>query len=252
LITHISAVIIVKNGAKTISKTLKSLEVFEDVVVYDNGSTDGTQDIAREYPNVNLTEGDFIGFGATKKRASLLAKNDWIIILDSDEVIDEELINTLKSKQLDKQTVYILNFLAYYKDIQIKHCGWNNQKIKRVYNRVSTNYDDNQVHENIIFENMKLEELNGNVKHYSYSSMSDFIIKADRYSSLFANDNVGKKSSSPTKAFFNATYSFIRTYFLKRGFLDGYAGLIIAVSHATNNFFKYMKLYEKNLELKNV
>jgi hypothetical protein len=99
---------------------------------------------------------------------------------------------------------------------------------------------------------MKLEELNGNVKHYSYSSMSDFIIKADRYSSLFANDNVGKKSSSPTKAFFNATYSFIRTYFFKRGFLDGYAGLIIAVSHATNNFFKYMKLYEKNIESKNV
>jgi len=88
------------------------------------------------------------------------------------------------------------------------------------------------------------------MKHYSYMSISDFIIKLDRYSTLFANDNVGKKSSSPAKAFFNGLYSFFRTYILKRGFLDGYAGLIIAFSHFATNFYKYIKLYELNLEQK--
>ena len=93
--------------------------------------------------------------------------------------------------------------------------------------------------------------MDGNVEHYSYQSISQFIAKADVYSTLFAKNNVGKKSSSPTKAFFNATYSFFRTYVLKKGFLDGYVGLVIAVSHAVTNFYKYVKLYELNKELKN-
>ena len=246
-----SIVIIVKNGAKTIEKTLNALVNFNDVVIYDNGSTDGTQNICKKYNNVNLIEGDFLGFGPTKNKAASYAKNDWIIILDSDEVIDDKLAKNLHSKVLNKNTVYQLNFHAFYKNIQIKHCGWNNQKIKRVYNRTATQYNNNAVHEDIIIKGLAIENISGNVKHYSYSSISDFIIKIDRYSSLFAIENQGKKSSSPQKAFFNATYSFIKTYIFKRGFLDGYAGLIIAVTHATNNFFKYIRLYELNNELKN-
>lgn len=247
----ISVVIIVKNGAKTIFNTLNSLKEFNDVVVYDNGSVDGTQNIAKKFSNVNLIEGDFLGFGSTKNKAASYAKNEWILILDSDEVVDNELLNTLKNKKLNSKFVYTLNFHAYYKDIQIKHCGWNNQKIKRVYNKTKTKFNDNLVHENIIDTDFKNEELKGNIKHYSYQSLSDFIIKIDRYSSLFANENVGRKKSSPSKAFFNGTFSFFKTYILKRGFLDGYAGLVIAITHATNNFFKYMKLYELNKELEN-
>jgi glycosyltransferase involved in cell wall biosynthesis len=246
-----SVVIIVKNGARTISKTLDSLVEFDDVIVYDNGSTDGTQQIVNKYKNVNLVEGVFLGFGPTKNKAASYAKNDWIIILDSDEVIDSKLFNILKTKKLEDDKVYILNFQAFYKDIQIKYCGWNNQKIKRVYNKRFTKFNDNLVHENIIDKDFKVEELEGNIKHYSYMSISDFILKIDRYSTLFADENVGKKSSSPIKAFFNATYTFIKTYIFKKGFLDGYTGLIISVTHSTNNFYKYMKLYEMNKEIKN-
>lgn len=245
---QISAVIIVKNGAKTIANTLDSLKEFNDVVVYDNGSTDGTQEITKKYDNVNLIEGDFLGFGPTKNKAVSYAKHDWILILDSDEVIDETLLQTLKSKKLNKNCVYLLNFQAYYKDIRIKHCGWSNQK-KRIYHRHVTRLNDNLLHENIIDKGLMLVELQGNVKHYSYSSISDFIIKSDRYSTIFANENVGKKSSSPFKAFANATSTFIKIYILKKGFLDGYAGLVVSVSQATSNFYKYIKLYEKNKEL---
>jgi glycosyltransferase involved in cell wall biosynthesis len=248
---NVSVVMIVKNGACTIRNSLESLREFEDVVVYDNGSTDGTLEIACEYINVHLIEGNFDGFGTTKNRAASYAKYDWVLIIDSDEVVDEELINTLKSKTLDSHTIYIINFLAYYKDTQIKYCGWNNQKIRRLYNKSVTHFNDNFVHENIIDNEMKKEVIMGNIKHYSYMSISDFIIKLDRYSTLFATDNVGKKSSSPVKAFFNALYSFFRTYILKRGFLDGYAGLIISVSHFATNFYKYIKLYELNNEQKN-
>lgn len=247
---NISAVMIVKNGALTIEKTLQSLSEFDDVVVYDNGSNDGTQEIAKTFPNVHLIEGEFKGFGWTKNKAASYAKHDWILIIDSDEVVDKILLKTLQTQTLNEQCVYILNFLAFYKEIQIKHCGWNNQKIKRVYNKSITAFNDNHVHEDIMTHKMTIQELEGNVEHYSYQSITDFIIKVDRYSTLFANDNAGKKSSSPAKAFFNGLYSFIKTYIFKRGFLDGYAGLIIAFSHFATNFYKYIKLYEKNKELK--
>lgn len=245
---NVSAVMIVKNGARTIRRSLESLRAFDDVVVYDNGSTDGTQTIANEFSNVRLIEGEFDGFGTTKNRAASYAVHDWILIIDSDEVVDEELLHALQTKSLDLHTIYIVNFLAYYKEIQIRHCGWNNQKIRRLYNKSVTRFNDNAVHENIIDKGMEKAPIEGNMKHYSYMSISDFIIKVDRYSTLFAQGNVGKKFPTPAKAFFNGLYSFFRTYILKRGFLDGYAGLIIAFSHMATNFYKYIKLYEMNRE----
>ena len=247
---NISAVVLAKNNQKTIEKTLNALVEFDDVVVYDNGSTDDTIEIVKKFSNVNLIEGEFKGFGWTKNQAASFAKNDWILIIDSDEVIDKELLKELKEKILDNNCVYKLNFKAFYKDIQIKHCGWNNQKIKRLYNKSVTSYNSNDVHEDIITDNLKIEILRGNVEHYSYQTISEFVIKADRYSSLFAQNNVGKKSSSPAKAFFNGLYSFIKTYFFKQGFRDGYVGLIIAFSHMVTNFYKYIKLYELNNENK--
>ena len=250
MISHISVVVLAKNNEATIQNTLNALSGFEDVIVYDNGSTDKTMTIAKTFSNVHLVEGDFNGFGWTKNQASTFAKNDWVLIVDSDEVVDKELFEVLQTTELDENRVYILNFKAYYKDIQVKYCGWNNQKIKRLYNKKSTSYNDNDVHEDIITTGLQTQELAGNIEHYSYQSLEQFVNKANTYSTLFAQNNAGKKSSSPLKAFFNGLYSFIKTYIFKRGFLDGYVGLAIAFSHMITNFFKYLKLYELNKELK--
>lgn len=248
----ISVVMIVKNGALTIQRSLESLQGFDDVVVYDNGSNDGTLDIVKKFSNVQLVQGDFLGFGDTKNKAASYAKHEWVLILDSDEVVDKELFQTLQDTSLDLNTIYLLNFHAFYKEIQIKYCGWNNQKIRRLYNKTKTKFNSNYVHENIIDKGMQIRELKGgNILHYSYHNISDFIIKADRYSTLFAQNNAGRKNSSPTKAILNGLYSFIKTYFFKRGFLDGYAGLVIAFSHMATNFYKYIKLYELNKEKTN-
>jgi glycosyltransferase involved in cell wall biosynthesis len=250
LIGNISAVVLAKNNEATIKKTLEALSEFDDVVVYDNGSTDATMEIAKSFNNVNLIEGEFRGFGWSKNKAASYAKHEWILIVDSDEVVDEELRKELESKKLDAHTVYIINFRAFYKNIEVKHCGWNNQKIKRLYNKTITKYNDNDVHEDIITDGLKTELLRGNMLHYSYQSIEQFVNKANTYSTLFAKNNAGKKSSSPTKAFFNGAYSFIKTYIFKQGFRDGYVGLVIAYSHMVTNFYKYIKLYELNKELK--
>ena len=249
LIENISVVMIVKNGASTIKEVLESLTNFKDVVIYDNGSTDGTQDIVKSFSNTNLIEGEFLGFGPTKNKAASYAVNDWIFSLDADEVISKEFIENLYNKILDYYTIYTILRSNFYKQTQVKHC-WGDDIIIRIYNRKATSFTDKKVHEKIIQKDLKIEGIRGIVKHYPYNTISDFIVKLDRYSTIYAQDNAAKKSSSPLKAILNAKYSFIKTYFFKRGFLDGYAGLIIAFSHMATNFYKYMKLYEINKELK--
>lgn len=249
IIKNISVVIIVKNGANTIAEVLDSLSMFEDVVIYENGSTDGTTEIAQSYSNVNLIEGTFLGFGKTKNKASSSAKNNWVLSLDADEVVTQVMLEEIRQCQLENTKVYEIRRSNYYKDKKIKYCGWGEERIVRLYNKSITSFNNNMVHEKIISNDFTIDVINGELKHYPYSSISQFVQKADSYSEIFANEKVGKKSSSCLKAFSNATFSFIKTYIFKRGFLDGYVGLLISVSHAVTNFYKYLKLYEKNKEL---
>ena len=245
MVDQISVVIIVKNGEKVISKTLESIQDFNDVVVYDNGSTDKTLSIVKNYSNVNLIQGSFSGFGPTKNKAATFAKNNWILSLDADEVIGNDFVNGLKEKHLNRHTIYQIFRKNYYKNTHIKHC-WSNDKIVRLYHCQQTRFNNKKVHESVLSKGLNVELLQGFIDHYPYDSITDFVQKLDIYSSEFARDNVGKKQSSPIKAVLNGGFSFFKTYFMKRGFLDGYAGLVIAFSHMATNFYKYIKLYELN------
>ena len=248
-ITNISCVLIAKNAQATLKATLESLKEFEDVVLYSNNSTDETDSIAKSFSNVNLVNGNFIGFGPTKNCAATYAKNKWILSLDADEVLSEEFISTLQELTLQDNTLYSISRENYYKKRVVKHC-WGKDIIVRLYKSTQTSFTDKLVHESIISDTFEVKNIPALIKHYPYSTISDFIVKLDRYSSIYAEDNVGKKSSSPSKAFFNGLFSFFKTYIIKGGFLDGYAGLVIAFSHMATNFYKYIKLYELNKELK--
>lgn len=248
MIRNISCVMIAKDSEATLAKVLNALQEFEEVIVYSNNSTDNTNIIAQGYPNVRLINGEFIGFGPTKNKAAEMASNDWIFSLDSDEVVTLEFVENLKKLTLVDQNLYSILRTNYYKESQIKHC-WGDDVIVRLYNKTKTSFTDKKVHEKIIVDGFVIDSIKGIVKHFPYSTITDFIVKLDRYSTIFAEDNAGKKSSSPLKAILNAKYSFIKTYFFKRGFLDGYAGLVIAFSHMVTNFYKYIKLYEINKEL---
>jgi len=250
MLSHISCVIIAKNAEATLREVLKALEQFEDVVVYSNNSTDQTDTIARSFSNVTLIQGAFLGFGPTKNKAATYAKNDWILSLDADEILSSEFVANIS--QLVPQSTHVYSILRenYYKNQHIKHC-WGNDILTRIYNKSFTSFTDSQVHEKIKDDNLQTTLLKGTIKHYPYSTISDFITKLDRYSTIFAQEHAGKKYSSPTKAIFNGIFSFIKTYFFKRGFLDGYAGLVIAFSHMATNFYKYIKLYELNKEENN-
>jgi len=246
-VDNISVVIIAKNAEATIENTLASLKRLTEVILYLNDTVDKTQEIAAKYTNVKVVEGEFTGFGQTKNAATNYSKNSWVLSLDSDEVLSEEFVENLTKIKLDNKNVYRILRSNYYKKTEVKHC-WGKDEIVRLYDKEKTGFNDNKVHEFVIETGFDVLELEGEVRHYPYTTITDFIIKLDRYSTLFAEDKKGKKKSSPLKAFANGSFSFFKTYFLKRGFMDGYAGLIIAFSHMATNFYKYMKLYELNNE----
>lgn len=243
----ISAVVLTKNSRKFLEQVLKSLERLDEVVVLDNGSTDDTLEIAKCFCNVSIHHHPFMGFGKMRQLGASLAKNDWILSIDSDEIASSLLIDEILSNDLNDQKVYSFGMHNYYRNRRIYGCGWGGERFAGFYHRQVASFDDHDVHEKLVHKGGKnLEEvaLKGHVDHYSFNSASDFIRKIDSYSDLYVRQNLGKRSSSPLKALLRALWSFFRSYVLKRGFLDGYEGFVISSYGAQGVFWKYIKLYE--------
>ncbi len=245
---NISVTILTKNSEKYIKQVLTSTEPFGEVVIYDNGSTDQTLEIARSFSNVAIHEGPFFGFGPTHNHASSLASNDWILSLDSDEILSPLVLETLKTLPLNEKTVYTFPRHNYYNEKWIKWCGWYPDRQLRLYDRTKTQFSDAQVHEAVMTDGLEIKAIEAPIIHYSYADTSDFLDKMQSYSELFAKQNCGKKSSSFGKAITHGIAAFFKSYFLKRGFMGGKEGFLISFYNANTAFYKYIKLAEKNNE----
>lgn len=242
----ISVTILVKNGELHLQKVLSSLQNFPEVIVYDTGSTDKTLSIAKRFPNVKVFEGLFEGFGPTHNKIAELCSYDWIFSVDSDEVLSENLAQILPTLSLNPQRVYAFPRYNFYKQTHIKWCGWHPEKHLRLYHKKKTRFSESLVHEKIEAKNFTIETIPYPLYHYTYNSLSDFLVKMECYSTLFAEQNRGKKKSSPWIALKHCWWTFIKSYFIKRGFLGGYEGLLISQYMAHTAFYKYLKLYELN------
>jgi len=241
----ISVTILAKNSSETLKETINALKPFSEVLVFDTGSEDRTKEIAKSFPNVRLIEGDFIGFGKTHNLASSNAKHEWILSIDSDEVVSEELANEILSLKLDKDCVYTLDRHNYFNGKRMKWCsGWYPDPVVRLYHRESTKFTDDDVHEKVISDHLKVIALRGALLHTPYRSMESFLAKMQLYSTLFAKQNKGKKSSSLGKALLHGCSAFFKNYFLKRGIFGGKEGFIISLYNAHTTYYKYLKLAE--------
>lgn len=242
----ISATVLTKNSEETLASCLKALEGFDEVILLDTGSTDLTLDIARTFPNVKVHEAPFQGFGPLHNLAAEKASHDWILSLDSDEVLTEELASEIEQASLTPECVYSFPFHNYFNGKHIRGCGWFPDRHIRLYNKAKTHFSNDFVHEKIESHGLKEVRFQHPVKHYSYRSISDFLKKMENYSSLFAHQNKQKKSSSLAKALLRSTFAFFKSYVIKKGFLDGREGFIISVYNAQTTFYKYLKLEELN------
>lgn len=245
----ISAVMIVKNGERYLREALEALAPVHEVVVYDNGSTDATRSIAASFANVRIVQGEFLGFGKTKQAAIAHAHNDWIFCIDADEIASPELVDAILRMPLELECAYSFAFHNFYRGRHIHCCGWYPDRQLCLFHRAWANFDDSEVHEKIVaLPGKALQEiaLPHHLRHYPYSGAEEFLEKMQRYSTLFARQNAGKKSSSLFKALTRGAWAFIKKYLLQRGILEGYAGFLISAYNAQSTFWKYIKLKEAN------
>ncbi len=239
----ISAVIIVRDAEQTIGKTLASLRRFEEGIVYDNGSQDRTLEIVSGFPNVSLHKGDFFGFGPTKNHAVGLARHDWVLLVDSDESMSDELLASIAANDFSDSKIADSVLRAnYLRGKRVRHSGWGGDWLVRLYHRGGTQVSDISVHEVVLPPaGGRVVRLRGELSHDAVRELSEFLVKIDRYSEIRRNGDWPIRS--PALAVVSSLWAFVHSYVVKLGFLDGWRGLVIAVCDANGVFFKYMKPY---------
>lgn len=241
-LSDISAVIIVRDAENTLRDTLNSLVKFGEVIVYDNGSVDGTIDIARSFNNIRLHTGEFFGFGRTKSHAISLAKNSWVFSIDADETVSDELRSEIDALSLnDPSIAYQVNRHNFMMGRHVRRGGWGDDWLLRLFNRDHHGFNDAPVHEKVCLGPNGCEQpLRGALNHDAVRDISQFLVKINRYSEIARHS--GRKPVSLEMLILKTMFSFFRSYVLQLGLLEGWRGLVIAVSNANGTFYRYMKL----------
>jgi glycosyltransferase involved in cell wall biosynthesis len=243
----ISVTILTKNSEQTLQATLESTASFPEVFIFDTGSTDATLSIAEAFSNVRIHRGEFQGFGSAHRQATALASFDWILSIDSDEVLSPALIEEIHTLDKNPCFVYAIERHNYFNGKRILGCaGWHPDWVRRLYHRTRTDFSEEPVHEKVLLQGLQEVRLKSPLYHTPYRQIGDFLEKMQSYTTLFAAQHRMQKHSSVLKALLRSWLAFLKSYFFKRGFLAGEEGLIISLYNAHTTFYKYLKLLEKN------
>ena len=242
----ISAVIITKNEATNIASCLEPLrKVVEEILVIDAYSTDDTVKIAQNL-GAKVVQTEWLGYSQNKNYGNQLAKNDWILSIDADEVLSTELSTTIQNLRLEENRVYSINRLNNYCGQWIKYSGWHPDWNSRLFNKKQVHWKGEFVHEKLaIPPPIKTIHLAGLLYHYSYQNSADHWQRIEKYAQLSAQQLFqDDKKATFIKLWLSPVARFLRTFFLKRGFLDGRAGWTISVRNGYLVHRKYSLLKE--------
>lgn len=242
----LSVVIIAKNEAHLLAHTLQSVKLLsDDIVVCDTGSSDATIPIALKNGAVVIEE-DWVGYGQTKNMANERAVYDWILQLDADEAIDEELLQSILALDLkDEKQVFTVHRKNFFKEKHIRFGEWWKDEAFRLFNRNQAAWNGDSVHEKLIFEkDCMVKKLNGSILHKTLQSTEQYKTKIKAYAIASGEKyfRQGKKGAWYRK-YLSPPVSFIRNYILKLGFLDGLEGFLLASMRADYTRIKYQTLY---------
>lgn len=239
----LSIILITQNEAANIDACLQSVAWADEIIVVDSGSTDDTVARCQSYGAKVFTHVDWPGFGRQKNRALDYATQDWVFSIDADERVTPELRAAIESAMAQPQfSAYRLSRLSNYCGRFMRHSGWYPDQIVRLFRRGTARFNDALVHETIVIDG-QAGLLSGELLHYSYDNLEQVLEKTNRYSTAAAKMKFEQgKSSSLTGAVLRGLWTFFRTYVLRRGFLDGRQGFMVAVSNAEETYYRYLKL----------
>jgi glycosyltransferase involved in cell wall biosynthesis len=245
---QISAVVITFNEEKNIRRCITSVKpVADEIIVVDSFSKDGTRRICEE-EGVKFVEHAFEGHIQQKNFAVTIASNDFVLSLDADEFLSEELANSIKIvKTSGTLQAYSMNRLNGIAGRWIRSTDWYPDKKLRLWNKNIGKWGGYNPHDTVVVSpGTKVQHLSGNLMHDSYQNYHEMMVKAVQYAKIFAHANQHKKSSSILKVIYKSVFTFIRNYFIKYGFLNGVDGLVISYTNAYYTFHKYLMLLKLN------
>jgi glycosyltransferase involved in cell wall biosynthesis len=232
------------NEERMLPDCLKTLQFADEVLVVDSFSTDGTLDVANQYGS-RILQHAFWSHGAQINWATPQAKHDWIMVVDADERVTSELAQELSrllaAQNFDGYWVKRRNFLL---GREICHGSWGNDYVLRVFNRTKGKYTEQPVHSRLEL-NGKAFKCKNSLLHFSYQTLDDYARKIHRFSTggaLIAQQK--GRSFNVSTMLLHSFWRFIKSYFIRLGFLDGVRGLIVAFMESNQAFMKNAKLWE--------
>ena len=238
----ISATIITFNEERNIARAIESLRCCDEIVVVDSGSVDRTIEIAGKL-GARVVEEPWHGYAAQKNFATEQATFDWILSIDADEALTEGLeaeIWQLKKLGPDCDA-YTMPRLAQYLGRWILHSGWYPDRKVRLFNRNFAKWAGDFVHESVQASG-KVGHLEGNLLHFTCTSLSEHLKSMDGYTTLAAEQMVSQGAKVTVgQILLDPLWTFWKTYIFQQGFLDGFEGLAIAYMAAFYTFMKYAK-----------
>lgn len=238
----VSVVIITKNEADVIASCINAArQITDDIIIIDNGSHDATTGIALA-KGCRVYHENWDGYGANKNKGILLAKYNWILSIDADEVADTELIRSLHQVNFDDpEKVYDIRFISYYGQKAIRFGTWGRDHHIRLFNRKLVRWSEPKVHESLMLPPIiTVKKLEGRLHHYSVKDSAEFMNKTIHYAKLSAGKYlINGKKASVLKLYLAPIFHFVKNYIVFLGFLDGSEGLKIARMIAKHTRLKY-------------
>lgn len=241
----LSVVIISYNEAENIGRCIDSVKrVADEVILIDSFSTDRTVEIATARGAI-VKQSQFYGYINQKNKAINMAGNDFVLLLDADEALSEELADSiLAEKNNFPFSGYSMNRCSFFCGKFIKRGLWYPDRKLRLFDKRLGYCGGMNPHDRIIMkEDVAIKHLKGDLLHYSFDSLDEYYERNEAVSTIAAQSlfEAGIKKNR-SKQILSPAWAFINGYFLRLGFLDGSLGLVIALHTANQSFSKYQKL----------
>lgn len=244
---RITAAILARDERDDIEACVRSVAFCDEVLVLDSGSTDGTPALARA-AGARVVETDWPGYVAQRNRAASLATHDWILSIDADERVDDALrraVEALRARGEPAAAGYEVRVHTWCLGRWIDHGGWWPERHLRLFHRGRARWEGLHLHERLVADGAVERIDEGQLSHFAYRSISEHVLRMDRYTGLAARENRERGRGGGWGAMLlRPPWKFFRQYVLERGFLDGRAGFVLASLSAVYVFLKYAKTWE--------
>jgi glycosyltransferase involved in cell wall biosynthesis len=239
----LSVAIITHNEENNIEEALKSVQWADEIVVLDSSSTDSTREICRKYTS-KVHSSEWLGFSEQKNKAVSLTSQPWVLVLDADERVPEDLRNEIISlfRGSSLKDGYYVQRKNYFGKKWIRHGGWWPDYTLRLFRREKGVFERREVHESV-----KVNGTTGHLKnpliHYTYKDIDDYVMRMRTYSTLAAKEMLRQgRRAGFLDVIFRPLATFFRMLCLRMGILDGIYGILLAWLYSVYTYKKYSKL----------